>query len=562
MLKFSLILALFSFSLGASPTDFWGPTASVNYVGFLKISGSRFKVRTKLELLRSKEADGKTQTVAFLKLKLGGFHTHEYLTQSYRIEGDPAITHELSLNGLIPGQGPDFSVAGNFSEDSSRFEAEVRTERGGLRHGQLILLRVDESFNYTSLDSLFPDSPKLPAITGTYLGRCGKRPQLLHLLHWRQSTSELPTFEMFPGYVVTGHLGGVERSVTPNYWAVEQHATAGSFDFYQEEIKLGEMGLVCSLTPEGLSCNRQCEFKRDDKRTKNLGLTSEACHTPERKEELPRIEPSKAISAQTSTDKLKTEYYGYLHLEGRNAYQFMSLETVPLNGKVGFIAKFFIGLPNKLRKSTSIPFDFKPTPLSKDCSSLHIQSQFDPALHIIHWYENSIEGIWYSKTAGRIGTFKLLKGSLDHLEEAPRWVTPLRPLEGFYQQTARDGTIRQLDLFLGTTSSLGYSSYFPLRVTGEHGFLFPTETRSPVLGMDVPMTFTETIVQDHVDPFSGLMVLKLSSTRMLLGRFAKEGIEILDTPANDYGVQMLPFKWSTYLPVKTSFRDKYLILDR
>ncbi|MBI4404110.1 MAG: hypothetical protein HY537_08115 [Deltaproteobacteria bacterium] len=505
------------------------------YVGFMKING-KTKYPVTLEILRRDIVDGdKSDLLAFLKVLLGGFRSHEYISQFYVVSDYKWDNNAIALDGNKQGNGPDLSLDGVVLENGKIITAKVRTSREKAVEGEISLRYLEDESASLALNSIYPELPVVSPITGQYEGFCSRLGDLiLQLEATKEHSWELPTLRPFAGYRVSGRVGMQARGW--HFFNLE-----GDFNHYTGKIKLpalGESGRECTVSSSGISCTSDCIFERKEKDNFLSKLLVESSLKQNKK----KFSAGSALEASPLTypyrqDEIGPEYFGFLHLKERDAYELMSVEPMltELGKKFSIVSKVYVGAGYGTDPIVSLTYNTDSIPGSFDNHVL-MAAAGDSIMKIDSWNRAGVRGMLYSKAyGGRVGAFELIKGSYDTMINHPAFASfpTAKALRGIYKGKWDDEARVSIDIDTQVSDRLLQPPYFPFLIGG-------------LVTLELPHTDVHGLVSSgFYDPFTGTLTLRMDTGATLMGRLTDAGIvgfystgDCLAAPFREQAVQL------------------------
>ena len=395
-----LFLALWSLPAFSSPT--FG-----RYIGVLKHENIAQDQLARLDFVTEQESGGILKLRATLVLFFGGFDSTEYASYDY-----DNVTYNL-LNGTLVFDSSERElhfVVEHFKAGS--LTADLKTGSGIV--GKLML---------TQDDTVRPERPLVQPLWGEYRGLCqgvGERFQIQSSPSHPMTTNRTDPFAPFVIQAQRGENGvyacpvGTSTCITNIYSDADYAFFNGHIDFH------GNYGaLTCSVDKDGLTCG-DCRFTRSSKERVMADVYSVPASAPSWKINADDIGPNASLAGV---------YKGFIHLEGRDIYQPFSVGVTTYRQNdgssssgeslmVSVVASLIFG--DHTGNDESINTKFDPRPLN----IMNAQPIFDRADHstdmvlkITKLSNGIMEGIWFSRRYGRVGTFALSStGHIDLLQ--------------------------------------------------------------------------------------------------------------------------------------------------
>lgn len=530
------------------------------YLGFVKIEGRTDKLGISIEFERRLAKDGTTQLLAFLKLKLGGFYTHEYVSHFYVVNDYRWEAADFVLDGESSGGGTDLTFwQGLILDNGERITGRIRSSHGGIVRGTAELVWIPDPTQFSKLDKIFPELPMVKPITGEYVGQCGPAASL-QLEAMKMTDSRNDTLNTLAGFKISGRVGGTPGDPGRMNLTNIQDVT---YNIYSGLLNLPYRGLKCKIRGSEITCNDGCQFTRRQEAEQPLDslLVDYKCRKTKRQHHYEEIAAAPKLKAPYQRELIEGEYYGLLHLEERDVYKGVSFE-VALGGpptafqpgswqaEVSSVLRIFTTQANGLNLETdnymSVPFQPSIFP-DGEFKTLFLDSRSDLILKITHWSEKGIIADLFSKSYGHAGTLELIRGRVPPEFEGTN-LPCASPLEGDFfgrlPMPKYPHAEMSFSLALSPINSMltPSPSYFPFRFAGRVEIYLSAR---PVYGLVASGVF---------DIFTGVIRLQLDAQQILLGRVGSHGIRAGVLGGSDRSPLLahrwIDFKWMDLRPLK------------
>jgi len=180
------------------------------YAGYVVFNESKEKFPVFLHLNANvREDQNKSELMAFLKIKLGGFNTHEYTTYYFQVKNYDFSRKEIVLDSNSSGIGNGVTLwDGRFSDDWQIIKGKLRSLHGGFVNGELALAKFNDLEEMSDkLSGIYPDLPVVLPITGEY--EAGSTVLQLEAMRVLEPYRDRAT--PFPGTRITGRMASYHR---------------------------------------------------------------------------------------------------------------------------------------------------------------------------------------------------------------------------------------------------------------------------------------------------------------------------------------------------------------
>ena len=466
------------------------------YIGVLRHQNSPHDQLARLDFVTEQETGGVIKLKATLVLFFGDFSSDEYASYDY-----DHVTYNL-LNGSLIFDSTERElhfVVNKFGADG--LNAEVRTGNGVV--GNLILKQVDQ---------VAVERPLVQPVWGEYRGVCngvGQRLQIQSSSSHPIATNRTDPFAPFVILAQRGDNGGGACPIDASTCVTDVYYDA-DYDFFNSHIDFhGTYGaLSCHIDDSGLTCG-ECRYTRTSGEKVLPGIKS-----------VPMSEPNWKLNLNpdASAAGIQGVYTGYVHLEGRDTYQVMSIGITTYRqntGGSGSSESLMISLISSLKfgghtgNDQSINTKFDPRPLN----IMNAQPLFDRLDHTSDMIlklnrigGGIIEGTWFSRRFGRVGTFLLSSaGTVELL--APE------KLDSKLAGTFNDGYWNvSINVAMSDQSISSKDPFSPLTILGNMWLTNITARRA----------FTNSAF----DPFTGKFLLEIDNGAIIIGKRTASGLKI------------------------------------
>ena len=368
---------------------------------------------------------------AYLKLSFGGFRSHEYVTHVYHIHNYDWDASEIILDAEATGYAKDITVNATIESEGHQILGTVKSKRGGISDAKIELLYMSpdcltsgESTKFQNLrvHDLFKGTPIYPILTGTYTNPNAHLKTIEFELtkHGGMSSSSLVPMD---GYVVRGRVfANFSVGGKPTIQVLHALNTYEDFlyNFYRGELAFPHIPEMseCKRTPTGLDCDTgEYTLVKEDMPFINSVVQSSSAFTIT---PFPQVYDSHdPVTSDTLTaDITGTEYKGYLHFEERDVVRpfgvAVNVTGPPVKGDKTIGQRIITVSPRLYDQDINItgtwqrfvPFDVDPIQITSAKKQTHyLQGPHGTVFQIMHWTKETIHGVFYSGTFGRVGTF-------------------------------------------------------------------------------------------------------------------------------------------------------------
>ncbi len=472
------------------------------YLGFARFNGRQEKMTLFVDLIEVKAKKRKVSYKSIIRLNLGGFTGSEFHGEYY----SSIIFDRKSHRFLFPQDG---------KQPLQVVDAELKAGRmlvGKLRYqdtqiGDFMAVHSErQSMGEISgyLGKMYPDLKVTSPVNGSYVSTCGGRKHSIELTssRWRVSGKSRKLFSEFK---IQGFKNNVLAYPKVLYDAVTGDMLLGS--------SRSQDFLSCSHRGNQLQCG-SCDYQRTTKSDIPEGVALRQVLRPARRVLDPRQENKNHVPLQPDfPGAIEGEYFGYLFNETTLGYQPVRLKVnADISEKktkkksaleIMAIANLFFGQSHS-NEFVVYPFD---KGFYSDSAPYYVfDGKGESFFQVSRWYERSVEGIWYSKTYGRVGTLVLHKDLAR--ADTKKYTNEVRQLSGTYS-----GPEAKFSLLARSGVSMNRHDFFPLGVKG----MIARSRRSSVKGL---------INGVSLDFHTGRFAMMLSSGEIVVGSQTDRGVEL------------------------------------
>lgn len=430
-----------------------------HYVGYLKIDGraERFAAQADFYLEAPDEWTVFPSLHALIKLNLGGYHSTEYLTYSYKnirsdfdrgtLEFDEA-TSDLVISGLIRS-----------SEGHTHVEGKAWL-RSTAQTGTLVLDLVtdepaDEELAPPDANLKIPFAPKLD---GQYVGTCDGKESVFQIqtaraLRLRETEKDGGSALAYEVVARIGSRSNGEKGDVVSPWTAIGNFAGGFYDPFRGRLLFlgpSSTSIQCSRLLSKLTCSYrilktkvQCKFERESTKTRGPETFPRQFHLKPTSEQMSPLPDAGTVPDAELASLLEGHYSGFLHHESLNLYQHVALRVVatvstenPHNPNKIFVSATSVVSFGEPKQEQFISHRYDPR-------SFYIRPGFvlnatgtDSFILITSWTKGSIKGEWFSQNFGRVGTIELIKGDAGR---APASIALMKSWHGEFTGGAIDG---------------------------------------------------------------------------------------------------------------------------
>lgn len=360
-----------------------------------------------------------------VRVNLGGYSSSEYVGYNFY---DPTFDFERGILQLNDAKNELTATLKVTNTDSQTIlEGPVSYRPTNSKGTMRVVMNLD--------DSISQHQPKnsaayLSVLAGEYLGACGGHATDLQIETARVLGDATPG-NALSGYSITGRLGFTGGPLcvgTDTGYCNSYPFSKGIYNLYGNHLTLqGPLAtLDCDRSVDNLSCTlkghgqpQTCKLgKKPASVTGPIQIPAGIFInvSPDQKKPLPNPLPpgnDELIAA------LNGEFYGFLHYENRDLYQLMQMSIVAststenphVQNQVMVEPTVSLRLGSSW-ESTPVYTTLFPQRVFYLNQGFAFQANDNENMAVItSWRAGWVNGVWYSRSYGRVGTFELIKGS-------------------------------------------------------------------------------------------------------------------------------------------------------
>jgi len=522
---------------------------SGRYFGFIRISPQR-KVTAVLDLIDVPSTGDEAKSLrGVMRMFAGDFMSDEYSALYL-----PQMTWSDS-NQTLTASGYD-----------DRYQWESVSVKDGFIEGMFTFvkagvtgafkMRRQQSIDEGTLEVLgiFPEAVAAKSFTGNYYGECQENQVTKQMTIQVEATRWSGAYGLagvLDGMRVAGRFGLFDKNLcgSSDKSCIYAHFRSGEINFLTGALQLRGNPIDKSCVQDGtdLVCDG-CRMNAGEEMSPGDLNPPQDYQVFRRK---PEASPHSQLSRNVSTAaEAEGQYFGYLHHETQDRYQLMGLNVMRSRESAGGQnssgaeevssgAEEVSSGAEKISAVASLYFgdsgsqEFVAHRLEKERfasgQKLALDGPGGGFLVIEDWRENSLRGVWYSKSAGRIGTLELKRGDAPAL---PAGVQSFAALSGVYE-----GDEWQFELSVSANVSESLRDYYPLRMMGWAREKIPTARR-------------RMIEEGSYDFYTNSLAFRLDDGRMVVGRQTQNGVELFWPPYSNVGTPMQRQGVKSYVAAK------------
>ena len=410
------------------------------YTGWIQLEGESSKIAMTADFFQESSEDFTKfpKLKAIVKMNLGGYASHEYVTEIYKdlkYDFDNGVLtwdefeNDLMMTTTVQNAGGKATISGSIFVRSSAV------------NGNIFLKEVsdepddDEPSPKTAAKQ---DSEKFSSnLDGQYEGVCDQRPAVFQIQTVRALKSEKnnESEHLNRGldryYGITGRIGFKNDSLCGNIgegaWCSKFHFSSGSYNLFLGKMSLlgGYSSEECLAAGNSWECTIRtsnktvrCQFKREYTAAKAAVFYSRRFNLQPNENQTKELPAPSPPNNKDLSNALKGRFLGFIHNETNDTYLPLRLDVIPFSTSenphnpnqlmISTTASIFLG--SSFAGSFFIQ-RFEPRSFYLRPGFVLAGPNADSFFVVTDWRQSYIRGDWYSKAFGKVGTVQLLKDS-------------------------------------------------------------------------------------------------------------------------------------------------------
>ena len=492
--------------------------------GYLLPHKKQLKIPLQLDFFKV----GPEKYSAILRMNLGHFNSHEYVSQYYKEVECVNSCKEILLNS------DDW--------DLSLFELELKDgilkgrfrSHSGYEKGIAVLQRfkantaanIFETLSSLGAYAYLRDIPTFPLLSGQYEGECNGRKKFLQIEASKWFSIVEPVQTPFYGYKFSGRVGSTDNLCgDDNQICIQNHFVDGTFNPYTGFIKVtgNPNNVRLSLDYPFLDLEG-CKLRKTIDLDLGYTPTNEPLSTI--LEKIEKWKRSDKRSGVLTKEKFDGYYKGFLYHSQLNRYQYMDVNLESIRhatdpDRIHFFPSAWLHFDHPdTSRDFKISFPFRRVVYNPRVPYMVWDSGLDALAKIEFWQKDLIMGQWISRAFGVVGPFMLAREGtqIPFLFDGKRLKSGLGPYKS--DKWA-------LELFgLEDRDPIDISIFFPVQLYGSAHMPGVTEMKTVEAGV--------------YDFYSGSIAFRLSDKRMVTGSVHADDLRLFWPSNSRWGVRMIP----------------------
>jgi len=472
------------------------------YVGYIRLVNQHEKAAFLIDMIEVKAKGNQSVYKAILRINLGGFSGSEYHGEYFS-----TVVHDTASNKI------------SFSQANQSFHVtDVELKSGSMITGKITYKdepigdfmsiyserkKIDETYGYVS--KMYPDLNVLSTINGLYVSTCNETAETLQLTSSRWQAGQ-ETRDLFSEFKIQGTIDG------------KLAYGESVYDFINSELALANpekyLSKNCKFVSGGMNCD-SCFYERvklEGALPEKIAF-SKFINRPQRVVLEEDQEKARVPVRPDFPGVIEGEYYGHLFNETTEVYQPIRLKVnADLRKSDGMtkpslavtaIANLFFGPSNS---GEFLVYPFAGGYYSDSAPYFVFSGKGEAFLQVSKWYEGSLQGIWYSKTYGRVGSVILKKHPIQIPQK--KHLTEIKKLSGTYS-----GPEAKFSLLAQSGVSMSSYNFFPLGIKGVVVRAKDSSSKGRIEGASL-------------DFYTGKFAMKLATDEIIVGEQTSRGIDL------------------------------------
>lgn len=499
-------------------------TLTGRYRGFIFPDQKDYRIPVQIDFFKAQNDSEYTHLEALLKVSLGGFDSHEYVSQFYNEVSYSWHHKTITLNGddwdlLITSlKMVDGALEGTIKSASGHKEGHIQLEK---------IKETSSGHNSPGMQGVQKTPvPVLQNLSGEYRGICDGREKILQLEAGKWFEAVAGSMNPFYGYKISGRMG--EKSgMCGNFqsFCATNNFSDGIFNPYTGDLKLRGYPKNLRMTVHAgkidfNGCNlRKVSTLANPKIVKNKSRNP--VFTIDRSQ-------SEPLSQIPELEELDGHFNGYLFHSEHGIYQPLEIDikSSRYNDRPGrpeiihFYSFAWLKFSDQVQndKNDFITLDFKEREFLHTTPDMIWDTGRDVKLQITSWNKDLIEGLWISQSYGVVGPFAVSRNS-----------GQISPPASSDISGVTFGQFRNQSWNLDLTA-------FEDRDPEEEAIFFPLHMHGTA---EVPgLTEVKSVESGVFDFYSGAVTFELSDARVVLGWVKPGMLELMIPPRPMWGIKI------------------------
>ncbi len=493
---------------------------SGRYIGFVKLSATQTKLPMLLDVMLTSVVGAELRYQGVSRINMTGLSSHEYVSSYFpKIEfAGPGASWNFGKGNQFQISDVSFAsgkVSGNLSDAKSEFTGEFELVRQ---------VKMNEAALPT--DKIFPKFDLQGGLTGNYKGVCDDQPVSMQVESFKGWHTRDRENHPMTGYRIIGRFGKVDKVLcSSSAPCTKENYLSAKYNFYTGKLDLKAPRITknCQVDNGVVECG-ECQMSRASQSPNQMLYTSAPYATFPRQFTLPQMKDAQnpRYLGTNVPSLVMGQYYGYLHHEANDSYQLLALNvkakesSYPKNPvRLETVATLYLGEGDS---SEFIAHKFGTATFPSSENYLVLNGPGEGFFAITEWRKETVAGVWFSKTRGRIGTVELQRDLVPVLAEKFK---TLEPISGAFEG---DNWIYELSAAADISET--ETDFFPMRVYGWAKEKRPGSRRRMIEG-------------GAFDYFTGALAFEMDDRRIVVGRVsAGGGMDLFWPPRPRYGLAM------------------------
>lgn len=455
---------LFTFPvLGQGGHHHVGGPKEGDYLGYLKVDGQKFKIPVSLNLVILEGGEEYIKLHGFLKILLGGFGSNEYYVQFF----DHIVGSMKTGEVVFQDEEKEINISGGMAHEMMggfMIMGKFRSANGQVS-GRIQMFHDTPDVDIDELvTKIFSSAPVVKPLRGSYLGVCDGIASKLQLetVKWGldDDDDELEDNPLL-GYKILGRWGEFSP---PSFYYNTARFSQGSYNFYTGELSLPGMPKSIEGKVLGNSITvGDCTLTKDAEPSR-LSVDQPTNRKKYKRQFHVEFPSEELVPTRPTPKDLSGEYYGYVHHEGLDRYQYLRLnvkaymfQPIPHQEYLYVSAVSWLHFGGPKSKEFKVS-QFKQREYKPTAPQFLFEGMGDTMIQVNSWLKGAIKGTLYSKSFSRVGTIELLRNKIPPLPESAKRI---EKLSGTYS-----GPGWQVKLKVTPNTVSSDHEFFPLRMRG------------------------------------------------------------------------------------------------
>jgi hypothetical protein len=500
------------------------------YLGFVKVSSGAAKLPLVLDFILVQSSKKTTTYEAVSRINLGNHNSHEYVSSYF-----PNVKFDGTKNKLTFKTGNRYQIESVKVIEGSIKGVIVDTQFD-FKGDFVVNRQININYSKLLLKDIYPKLKVQTVLAGSYKGTCENESVNMQIESFRGWQSRNSDSGSLNGYRTVGRVGKTDSLLCAgSHSCTKENYLSATYNIYSGDLQLKAPRITktCKASTTALSCEKCSLNKFDDPNISGIYATKPyATFARKFKLDQTKSKKNRRYLGITVPSLVSGQYYGYVHHESNDTYQLIALNVKAKDSgspkspvRLQTVATLYFGEGDSA-EFIAYKFDTKEFP--KNNHYLVFNGPGESYFAVSKWKKETVEGVWISKTRGRIGTVELQR---DLVPILPKKYSNIKPISGSFE-----GKNWIYEISAAADISESETDVFPLRIYGWAKEKIPGSRRRMIEG-------------GSFDYFTGSLAFGMDDGRTVVGKVSDSGMDLFWPPKPRYGLAMIKQEPSLFIRV-------------